>query len=59
MDELCMMSLIMHNSILMSAISGKDANFEPEFCPERAREGVIPVTAGTLAKGQNNAGLEE
>jgi hypothetical protein len=49
----------LHRSTIIWVISGKDANFSPEFCPERAREGVTPVTAATLAKVQNNPGLEE
>jgi hypothetical protein len=35
----------LHKSTLISVTYGRDANFAPEFCPERAREGVTPVTA--------------
>jgi hypothetical protein len=44
---------------MLRVISEKDAEFTPKFCPERARSWVTPVTAATLAKAQNNAGLEE
>jgi hypothetical protein len=57
--DVCKIASDLHKSTLISVASGKDANFAPIFCPERAREGVTPVTAGTLSKVQNNAGLEE
>jgi hypothetical protein len=57
--DLCKIESDLHTSTLISVTSGKDSNFAPEFCPERAKEGVTPVTAATLAKVQNNAGLEE
>jgi hypothetical protein len=57
--DVCKTASDLHKSTSISVTFGKDANFAPEFCPERAREGVTPITAGTLAKVQNNVGLEE
>jgi hypothetical protein len=57
--DLCKKESCLHDSPNTSVTFGKDANFAPEFCLERAKEGVTTVTAGTLAKVQNNAGLEE
>jgi hypothetical protein len=37
--DMCKNQSNMHKSAINVVIDGKDANFVPEFCPERAREG--------------------
>jgi hypothetical protein len=57
--DLCKNKPCLHESIKIEVTFGRDANFAPNFCPERARKWVTTVTASPLAKVQNNPGLEE
>ena len=59
MIGMCKIVSNLHESIRMPANFGRDANLVLKFRLERARVGVITITAGAMVKAQNSVGLKE
>jgi hypothetical protein len=49
---MCELATIMHKSTVKMAFLETYANLVPEICPERAKDGVTPVTASPFGRSR-------